>query len=211
MNKIVRPLLSIALTLSCAVALALQAVDNSDPEQLVRDTVSALKAALNADRARIEQDPEQAMEIVQKIVEPNIDTQLASRLILGKHWRRATPEQRSAFIDGFRALLLRTYAIHATDYLNVEIDYHAAVNLSEEGKRKMVRTDVTRPGKPSAQVGYRMAQGSDGWRVFDVVVNGISVVVTFRSAIDAEIAQHGIDGAIARLREKALATPQPAL
>jgi phospholipid transport system substrate-binding protein len=154
------------------------------------------------DRAAIDGDPNRALTVVDQIVSPRVNTTRAGRLILGKHWRAATPVQRQQFIDLYKRLLLRTYAIHVTDYTDVEIDYLPTLPAGPDRKEVVVRTRVRQPGRDIANVDYRMAPTDSGWMVYDVVANGVSIVVSFRSAVDAEIQQYGIDGLIARLAEK---------
>ncbi|MGQ0657116.1 MAG: MlaC/ttg2D family ABC transporter substrate-binding protein [Chromatiales bacterium] len=202
---VLRLLLLMAGSIALATAATAATADtdgSGDPQALVRAKIEELRAAVLRDEALIGSDPNQAIVLVDQIVSPHVDTARSGRLILGKHWRNATTTQRQQFIDNFRRLLLRTYAVHVSDYADAEIVYLPSSQASTDGNLAVVRTRVTRGGKPPANVDYRMYQTEDGWKVFDVVVNGISIVVTFRSAIDAEIQQYGIDGLIARLIAK---------
>jgi phospholipid transport system substrate-binding protein len=185
-----------------SVGAAAESLANDDPQALVHDTIETLRAAVLRDKAAVDADPNRAVAIVDEIVSPHVDATRSGRLILGKHWRTATPEQRQEFIDLYRRLLLRTYAIHVSDYTDVEVNYLSTIPLGEEGKEVVVRTRVTRPGKDPANVDYRMTRTESGWKLYDVVANGVSIVITFRSGVDAEIQQFGIDGLIARLAEK---------
>ncbi|MCC6713889.1 MAG: ABC transporter substrate-binding protein [Gammaproteobacteria bacterium] len=197
-----RPILLALLCSTAWVGAAAESVGNDDPQALVRDTIEKLRAAVLRDKAAIEGDPNRAVAVVDEIVSPHVDATRSGRLILGKHWRTATPEQRQQFIDLYRRLLLRTYAIHVSDYTDVGVDYLATMPLGEEGKDAVVRTRVMRPGKDAANVDYRMTRSGSGWKVYDVVANGVSIVVSFRSGVDAEIQQFGIDGLITRLAER---------
>ncbi|MCG3200651.1 MAG: putative phospholipid-binding protein MlaC [Gammaproteobacteria bacterium] len=188
-----------------SIALAGAAAEpnaGEDPQALVHDTIEKLRAAVLRDKAAIEEDPDRAVEIVDRIVSPHVDAARSGRLILGKHWRAATPGQRQEFIDLYKRLLLRTYAIHVSDYTDVQVSYLSTLPLGEEGREAVVRTRVIRPGKDPANVDYRMIRTESGWKVYDVVANGVSIVVTFRSGVDAEIRQFGIDGLISRLAGK---------
>jgi len=197
-----RPILLALLCSTAWVGAAAESVGNDDPQALVRDTIEKLRAAVLRDKAAIEGDPNRAVAVVDEIVSPHVDATRSGRLILGKHWRTATPDQRQQFIDLYRRLLLRTYAIHVSDYTDVGVDYLATMPLGEEGKDAVVRTRVMRPGKDAANVDYRMTRSGSGWKVYDVVANGVSIVVSFRSGVDAEIQQFGIDGLITRLAER---------
>ncbi len=183
-------------------------------KQLISTTVEALRAALAADPALSRGErPAEVMALVEDVVLPHLDTQMSGRLILGQHWRTATPAQRERFIAGYRDLLLRTYAVHATDYLAAEVAILSAAPTGSEGRLLQVRTRVTRPGKPVAAVDYRLVAHSDGWKVFDAVIQGVSMVSTLRTAVAAEIRRNGIDALNDRLQtmanDPALAVPVP--
>lgn len=176
----------------------------SDAKTLIATTIEAVRHALAADPtlARGER-PEQVAAIIAELVLPHVDTRMSGRLIMGRHWRAATPAQRAAFIAGYRDLLLRTYATHATDYLSAEVAILSAAPAGRDGRMLQVRTRVTRPGKPVATVDYRMTAHDSEWKVFDAVVQGVSLVSTLRTAVDTEIQQLGIDGLNAKLEAAA--------
>jgi phospholipid transport system substrate-binding protein len=176
-------ILSTVLALGFA-ATTVTANTPADPREFVRDQIDQLRDAVSRDRARLEEDPSHAISLVDQLVTPHVDTERTAKLILGKHWRVSSPAQRQQFIENFKQLLLRTYAVHAGDYLDAEVAYLASRIGDERKKLSVVRTRVTQPGKRPVNIDYRMLPGSDGWKVFDVVVNGVSLVATFRSAID---------------------------
>ena len=147
--------------------------------------------------------PDQVVAIVEEFVLPHVDTRMSGRLILGKHWRDATPSQRDRFIAGYRDLLLRTYATHATDYLAARVAILSAAPTGREGRVLQVRTRVTRPGKPVATVDYRLVARDGEWKVFDAVVQGVSLVSTLRTAVTEEIQRIGIDGLNDKLQQAA--------
>jgi phospholipid transport system substrate-binding protein len=170
-------------------------------KQLISTTVEALRTALAADPTLSRGErPDDVIALVEELVLPHVDTHMSGRLILGRHWREATPAQRERFIAGYRALLLRTYAAHATDYLSAQVAVLSAAPAGAEGTLLQVRTRVTRPGKPAAAVDYRLVARDDEWKVFDAVVQGVSLVSTLRTAVAEEIRHHGIDGLNDRLQ-----------
>lgn len=174
----------------------------ADPQALIRTTIEDLRSNIVRDKANIEREPNLAVELVDRIISPHVDTDRVGRLVLGKHWNSASPQQRDAFVAAYKRLLLRTYAVHATNYTDVSIDY-LPLRMSEGDKGlTTVRTRVTRNGKPPTNVDYRVHQSGDSWKVYDVTADGISLVATFRAAIDADIKQNGIDQMIARLEHK---------
>lgn len=182
---------------------------------LIASTIEAVRTALAADPAvgRGER-PDEVVAIVEELVLPHVDTRMSGRLILGRHWRDATRAQREQFIDGYKDLLLRTYATHATDYLAAQVAILSAAPAGREGQVLQVRTRVTRPGKPVAAVDYRLIARDGEWKVFDAVVQGVSLVNTLRTAVAQEIQQIGIDGLNAKLQAAAndpalMPLPQP--
>ncbi len=173
-----------------------------EAEALVHSTIEDIRAAVKRDEQTLAEHPEHAIELVDQYVGPHVAAELAGRLILGRHWRAASEGQREAFVAAFRTLLLRTYAVHVGDYADANVEYLTTADLADDGSRVQVRTRVMRPGKPPAAVDYRLVAMGGRWKVFDAVVNGVSVVSTFRSAIDGEIREYGIDGLISRLEQK---------
>ena len=187
---------------SLLVVLGAARVVDGDGAADIAATIEQLRGALQdlpgtQDKAA----PAQVFAVVEAVVIPHIDVALAGQMIMGRHWREAHPTQRENFIDAYRALLLRLYAQHALDYLNAEVDF-LATQMSDDGQQQRVRTRVHRAGKPDATVDYQMRKREGRWRVFDVVVNGVSVVITLRQTVNEEISRHGIDAVIDRLRNK---------
>lgn len=194
-----RPLLRLVgllLALFTFAASANNAAPSPDAGKvLIKTTIEEVRTALAADPALSRGErPDEVIAIVEDIVLPHVDTRMSGRLILGQHWREATPEQRERFIAGYRDLLLRTYATHATDYLGAKVAVLSAAPAGREGQVLQVRTRVTRPGKPVASVDYRMVARGGEWKVFDAVVQGVSLVSTLRTAVAQEIQRLGIDG-----------------
>lgn len=179
-----------------------EAVPAGEAQQLIERRVEELRVAVVQDEEGIKRDPNRAMALVDRIVSPTVDTIRIGKLILGKHWQTATPEQRQQFVDGYRKLLLRTYAVHVSDYADVKVAYLPLRSASRERGPVMVRTQVSHGNKPPINVDYRLYQNDGAWKVFDVAADGISLVATFRSSVDAVVQRVGIDGLIADLNAK---------
>jgi phospholipid transport system substrate-binding protein len=172
------------------------------PRELVERTTEELRTAVIREQEAIKKDPNRAIDLVDRIVSPHVDTIWVSKWILGKHWRRATPEQRQQFIDAYRKLLLRIYAVRVGDYTDVEVTYLPVRTNNDKGTRVTVRTQVSHQGKSPVRIDYRLHQKESTWKVYDVIAEGISIVATFRAAVNAEVRNYGIDGLIARLNVK---------
>ena len=170
---------------------------------LVEDTTSRVLAAMSRDREAVQAESALASQVVQSIVMPNVDLKRVSQLVLGKHWRKATKDQQERFMAAFGAQLVRTYVIAVTDYLTVsdkigvEISY-LPVNLSKDKKKALVRSRI---GKSSIRVSidYRLHRVNDTWKVYDVLVEGVSVVSTYRKSYTEAAIKRGIDHVIERI------------
>lgn len=173
----------------------------SHAQLLVENTTSRVIAAMSRDP-----EPKLASEIVESIVMPNVDLHRISRLVLGEHWLKATKNQQDRFMDAFGAQLVRTYVIAVSDYLAVsdkiglEIDYLPAKSNKDQ-TRALVRSRV---GKSGARVSidYRLHRVDDAWKVYDVLVDGVSVVLTYKKSYAAAAIKGGLDNLIERITAK---------
>ncbi len=206
-------LLAAAALLLSAGALA-ASPDDTDPspeaaQALVRSTTEQVLAAVERERAAIEADPSRAWALVDELVSPLVDQQRVARWVLGRHWRLASPEQRERFIDEFRLLVLRTYATALTSFTGVEVRYLPL----RPGRRRdevTVRTQIPLRGARSIEVSYRLHYVGGHWRVFDVSIDGISLVSTYRSTFSALVKRGGIEGLLESLSAKNRAVAEAA-
>ena len=169
-----------------------------EPQQVVRETSDQVLAALSARKNELSQQPEQLYRLVDDIVLPRFDFELMSRWVLGKNWNKATPEQRDRFSKAFRDLLVRTYSNALLEYTDEKINYLpvAAPNGATE---VTVKTEIRPSSGPSIPVNYEMHQGNDGWKVYDVAIDGVSLVTSYRSTFANQIRREGMDAVIASL------------
>lgn len=179
------------------------------PEELVKDTSEKMLATLKADREEINAHPERLYELVADIVLPHFDFERMARWVLGKYWRRATPEQQAAFTREFRTLLVRTYGTALFDYNDQTISY-LPVRLAENADKVSVKTEVEQAGGPSIPIGYSLFLANGEWKVYDVTVDGVSLVTNYRSSFAATIKSSGIaeliDDLVARNKQAAQPT-----
>jgi phospholipid transport system substrate-binding protein len=179
-----------------------QASDHPDPRDLLDTTIETLRTHVTRDHERLEREPHYAMSLVQEIVSPHVDLRLASRLVLGAHWKTATDAQRDAFVESLRGLLLRIFALHIADYREAEVSYSPTVFKGDRRERAVVRTEVSRSGVPPVAVDYRLYRSPDGWKVYDVTILGISLVKTYHITIEYDLRKFGLDGVIERMNAK---------
>lgn len=199
-----------SLSLLPSVALAATEADRPDvdPEHVVGDVSKRLFAALDANRVAIRANPEAVYPLVEKILLPHFDTEYSAQLVLAQHWRAATPEQRKRFVDALYNALLRTYggalAGATADQLKL-----LPLRGDPAAAQVIVRTEVSRSGGGVVPVDYRLHKTPDGWKAFDVIIQGISYVKNYRTDFDAEIAAKGFDAVVVRLEKEGLARNAP--
>jgi phospholipid transport system substrate-binding protein len=167
------------------------------PLELIHTAVDEALAELQA-RPELRSDRAGLRRLVEERVAPYFDFTALSRLALGKHWRAATPAQQARFTGEFHRLLVRTYSGYLGNYDGETIEYQAQPD-SDEGRRAAVLTRIIAPGRPPVTVEYSLYAGADGWKIYNVSVEGISLVTTYRSSFDEEIRRASLDGLIANL------------
>ena len=185
-------------------ALAASAVDTRTPVELVEETANAVATRVATDRERLAANPSELYALVDEVFLPVFDTRYAGRLILGRHGRTATPEQRDQFVESFYQFLVRSYASSMLRFRkdNIRI-FPAPPGQASNPKRTVVRTKMRLDDGSSVSVDYSLRLTERGWRVFDVRIEGISYVQTYRSQFDVEISANGLDATIARMRADA--------
>ncbi len=125
---------------------------------------------------------------------------------MGRNWRQATPEQQKQLVDLFRQLLVRTYSGALSQYRDQTMDYKP-LRADANATDVTVRTEVVRPGQAPVQIDYSMTKSPSGWRVYDVIVGGISLVTNYRDEFNEQIKSGGIGGLIKTLTAKNQGAP----
>ncbi|HEX3396986.1 MAG TPA: ABC transporter substrate-binding protein [Steroidobacteraceae bacterium] len=176
------------------------------PQQLVENSAKRMLQELDANRAMYKSDPSKLDALVGNVLLPNFDTEYAARLVLGQTWRTATPEQRKRFVDAFYHSLLRNYGAALVDFTADRF-----VVLPYKGDpgdtTATVRTEVKRSSGDKVPVNFSLRKTPDGWKAWDVVIEGISYVKSFRTDFAAEIQQKGLDDVITRLEKEGRVGP----
>ncbi|NBU25068.1 MAG: ABC transporter substrate-binding protein [Gammaproteobacteria bacterium] len=197
-------LAAFALMISSVVAAApaqarpAAAVDNSDPTQLIETSANIMVGELEARRAEFRKDPAKLRALVERVLLPNFDVDYAARLVLGKHWRSATPEQRKRFIDAFYGSLIANYGDAMVEFTGDRIRVLPST-VPADATSAVVRTEVKRGNGSKVPVNYSLRKTEAGWKAWDVVIEGISYVKSFREDFGSEIDQKGLDAVIQRL------------
>jgi phospholipid transport system substrate-binding protein len=179
------------------------AADPRAPDQIVRETADTLAARIEGRQKQLADNPPELYKLVDEVFLPVFDTDYAGRLVLGKHWRTATPVQRQEFIDTFYDFLLRSYARYVLRFERDKVRILPGPGTPPDPKRAVVKTEMQLEDGTRLPVHYSLHQTPAGWRAFDVRIEGISYVQNYRNQFNAEIAAKGIDAVIARLRKDA--------
>ncbi len=173
------------------------------PQELMDKVSKDMFAALDANRAAIKKDPDQAFPLVDTILLPHFDTDYAAQLVLAQYWRTATPEQQKRFVGALYKALLKTYGGAISDFTADRLKLlpfrgdPAATNAT-------VHTMVTRSSGTVVPVDYRLRKTEGGWKAFDVIIEGISYVKNYRTDLGAEVSAKGLEEVISRLEREGL-------
>jgi len=199
---------SILLLMLLAVPLArAAAIDSSSPQQLIESSSRAMLADLDANREKYRRDKKALYKVVDETFLPHVDVDFAAQQVLGKHWRTADATQRTRFVTAFKQSLLQSYG----DAL-VEFTADRLRVLPYQGDpaadRGTVRTEIRRSNGSLVAVNYSMRKtATGGWKAWDVVIEGISYVKSFREDFGLEIEQKGLEAVIKRLEAGAVPAP----
>lgn len=196
-----RLLVGTVLVLATLAALPVGA--QTTPDALVKSTVERVLEVLRQDKSAPE-----LRRLAEEVVLPHFDFERMTRLAVGRPWQNADPGQRDALIKAFRRVLVNTYSVALDE--GVKPAGRVEVKPPQgSGDQTTVQTMAHRAGKPPVEVGYRLARTGDAWKVYDVVVEGVSLVQTYRTTFSNEIARSGIDGLIKVLEDRSASSARP--
>lgn len=187
----------LALMLAPVLALA----DDAAPDALVKDVTNDVLAIVRQDKAIQSGDTRKAIDLVEAKVLPHFNFKRMTALAVGRDWRQATPAQQDQLTEAFKVLLVRTYSNAITQYRDQVIDFKP-LRAQPEDTDVLVRTEVRQPGAKAVQIDYSLEKTASGWKVYDVVVAGVSLVTNYRGSFSQEIKAGGIDGLIKSLQAK---------
>jgi len=190
--------LAIPLLMLAGVAAAADSVPGPGPQELIETTSTKMLKALDADREAAKRDPARVRKLVDQILLPYFDTDYSARLVLGKHWRNASPEQRQRFVDAFYQSLLRNYGSALAEFTADRMTLLPFRGDVATGQAT-IRTEVKRSDGTRVPVNYSMRATPAGWKAWDVTIEGISYVRNLRNDVGAEVDQRGLDAVIERL------------
>ena len=185
-------LYSLVIHLLVLLVFATPASSGQSPLELVRDTSTQMLMTLRDEKTSINQNPARLHEMIAENVMPCFDFERMARWTLGKYWRNASMEQREEFVKEFRALLVRSYGRVLVDYADAEIVY-LPFRMKDDETQVKVNTELSRPHDSSVKITYNLHSTTSGWKVYDVVIEGVSLVTNYRSSFMSKVRQDGID------------------
>ncbi len=191
-----------ALAAETPAPAASAVVDDSGPGVLIDTAARAMLAELDAHRAEYRQSPARVNALVDRILLPYFDTDYAARLVLGRHWTTSSVEQRRRFVAAFYHSLLANYGTALVDFTGDRLKVQPFTG-DAAATTATIRTKVRKSDGTDVAVNYSLHRTPpQGWRAWDVVIEGISYVKSFRDDFNAQIEQQGVDALIARLEKQ---------
>jgi len=192
--------LAVALLLSAFSAHAADA--GLGPAELVDKVAKNILQDLDSNRAAYRKDPKKIRELVDRSMLPYFDTNYAAQLVLGKYWRTASEAQRKRFIDGFLSSMLQNYGEALLDFTPDRMKI-LPFQGKADGETATVKSEVRRDNGSRVPVNYSLRKTPEGWKAYDVTIEGISYVKSFKTDFGSEIQQKGLDALIERLEKQA--------
>jgi phospholipid transport system substrate-binding protein len=199
---------AVLAVLSPFAPLALAEPDSGqDPQQLVADTIDQLVDRLKANSDRIHEDSSIAYQISDELVAPHIDFPRVTRLVVGKYWQSASDQQRRALIAEVQSLLIRSYVTAMTSYADQIVAKKDRINYLPSryktgDKKASVRANIMLDSGQAVEVQYQLYNGGGKWRIYDIVIEGVSMAITYRTSFGEQIKRNGLDSLIAELVER---------
>ncbi len=192
-----RLLFAVAILMFASLATGAETL----PDQLTRETTDKILVLLKANKDAYNKDHKKLYAMVDEHVLTHFDFRAMSRTVLGRYWREANEDQRAKFIVEFRDLLVRTYATALLKYNDEQI-VHLPFRMSPEDRTATVKSEVRRKdGGPPIAIHYSFYRTDNQWKVYDLAIEGASLVSTYQSTFSARIQKEGLDALIASLAQ----------
>ena len=171
------------------------------PDELVKQITDEVMKAIQGDQQLAAGNKQKALKLAEEKILPHVDFEESTRLAVGRSWRSASAEQRKQLTDEFRRMLLRTYSNAISAYQGQTMKV-LPLHMKAGETDVTVRNQYLRPGQKAVQVDYQMHKVGDGWMIYDIIVEGVSLVLTYRSEFDQVVKESGVDGLIKRISQK---------
>jgi len=193
--------LNLAFAFAWLLAIPAAQAEEVRPDLLLKGVSEEVIAEIRKDKAMQAGDAAKTAAMVEAKIVPHFDFRRITQIAVGRNWRHATPEQQERLTEEFKALLVRTYSGALASYRDQVIEFRP-LRASASDTEVTVRSLIRQGGNPPLAIEYDVAKSSGQWRVYDVRIDGISLVATYRSAFAEEVANRGVDGLISLLARK---------
>jgi phospholipid transport system substrate-binding protein len=192
---------------SLARAAAAEPEVDGDPQPVVAETINELIERLRKSSDKIRDDQSIAYQISDELVVPRIDFPRVTRLVIGKYWRSATDAQKQQLVDEVKSLLVRSYVTAMSSYVDQIVAKRNRISYLpsryQPGDNKAsVRSSIALEGGQSVEVQYQLYRTNDKWKIYDIVIEGVSLAITYRTSFGEQISRGGLDSLIAQLAER---------
>lgn len=193
--------MKLLITAFSMLMLSLSAMAVESPDALVKRTAEDVLAVVKTDKDIQAGNQQKIFALIEEKILPNFNFEKVSRLVLGKNWTKATPEQKAAFQNEFKTLLLHTYSTALSKYKNQTIEYKP-LRMADTDTTANVKTLILQSAGQPIAVDYSLDKVAGNWKVYDIVIEGVSLVTNYRSQFSQEIRQNGMDSLIKKLADK---------
>ncbi|NJD88307.1 MAG: ABC transporter substrate-binding protein [Betaproteobacteria bacterium] len=196
-----RRLVALAVTALALAAGATAFAQELAPDALARKSIDEVLAVIRADKELQNGNPKKLHALVEEKILPHFDFTRMTRLAVGRNWAQASDAQKEALTREFQTLLVRTYSTSISQYRNQTIDVKPA-KIASGDKDTVVKTVVNQPGGQPIPIDYAMERTDKGWKVYDVMVDGVSLVTTYRGSFNEQVQKGGVDGLVKTLADR---------
>lgn len=171
------------------------------PDVLARNTTNDVLRIVKQDKEIKSGNSKKILALVEEKILPNFDFRQMAQLAVGKNWGKATPEQQASLVNEFRTMLVRTYSASLSSVADYRIEFKPLKAAPGETD-VTVNTEVSKPGAPPIPIDYRMERKDTGWKVYDVLVDNVSMVTVYRNSFNSEVRKGGVEGLLAALSRR---------
>ena len=192
---------AVFMVVGAAWSQAAQAESIESPAVFLERTSNQVIKILRDDHELLQKEPERVYKIIDDYILPHLDNVTMAKLAMGKNWKKASKEQKLAFVGEFKDLLVRTYSKSLVEFKDQEINYFP-VKLAADAHKASVKAEVIQPGGPSIPMAYRVRIKNNAWKVYDIKIDGVSLVTSYRGTFTQEVRKSGIDGLLKYMRDK---------
>jgi len=184
-----------------AIFFSFNSIAGLSPDELVKKTAEDVLNIIKTDKEIQKGNKEKIYKLAEEKILPNFDFEKVARLVLGRAWRSASEKHKKEFIVEFKTLLLKTYAVALSKYKDQTIEFKPT-RMSDTDEIVVVKSEISQSGGQPIRVNYALSKNSGNWLVFDIVIEGVSLVTNYRSQFSSEIKRNGMDTLIKKLSNK---------